>query len=77
MPEMDGLAATRAIRALPGRAGRIPIIAMTANAMVGDRERFLEAGHERLCPQTDRTTLSSRHDSPLAAGGTGGTETVR
>jgi PAS domain S-box-containing protein len=44
MPLMDGYTATRRIRNLKSEIRKVPIIAMTAHAMTGDRERCLEAG---------------------------------
>tara|TARA_R110002126_G_scaffold5452_13_gene28789 strand:- start:4772 stop:7396 length:2625 start_codon:yes stop_codon:yes gene_type:complete len=51
MPEMDGVTATRRIRAIGGAFKTLPIIALTANAMKGDRERFIDAGMNDYVPK--------------------------
>ena len=52
MPELDGLTTTMQIREREKPTGKhIPIIAMTANAMTGDKERCLEAGMDDYLPK--------------------------
>src|SRR5437867_1983564 len=79
MPEMGGLEATRRIREREQVSGEhIPIIAMTANAMKGDRERCLEAGMddyiskpidpEQLYRVVEKYRASAPPPAPAAAG---------
>jgi signal transduction histidine kinase len=60
MPQMDGYAATRAIRALDHPNAQVPIIALTASAMAGDRERCLQSGmNDHLSKPIDRRSLEA------------------
>ena len=74
MPVMDGLTATRRIRALPGVGpASPPIIAMTAHAMSGDRERSLEAGmNDHITKPIDPQVLSLKLRLWLGRGGAQG-----
>ena len=70
MPEMDGMEATASIRNLESSAEpprHTPIIAMTANAMKGDREQCLEAGMDGyISKPVKRRTLFAEIDRVLA-----------
>ena len=69
MPDLDGYEASRRIRALEGPASNTPIIALTAHAMGGDRERCLAAGMDGyLAKPFDPQKLSRLVDLALEGG---------
>jgi CheY-like chemotaxis protein/HPt (histidine-containing phosphotransfer) domain-containing protein len=71
MPVMDGLDATRAIRALGGQVAKIPIVMLTANAMEADRRRGLAAGaDDYLAKPVDRRALLDAVERLTALGTT-------
>lgn len=58
MPEMDGLTATRLLRDLPGPAGQVPVVAMTADTDEADRVRCQDAGmNDHVAKPVDRVLL--------------------
>lgn len=66
MPEMDGLEATRQIRLEEKDRKHTPIVALTANAMKGDRERCIKAGmDDYLSKPIDRVLLKEKLDQYL------------
>ncbi len=67
MPRMDGVQATRAVRALEPPACRVPIIAMTAHSMRGDRERCLDAGMDAYLSKPIDADVLMRTVERLAA----------
>ncbi|MDR6769494.1 response regulator [Azospirillum sp. BE72] len=81
MPEMDGLTATRLLRDLPGPAGRVPVVAMTADTEEADRVRCQDAGmNDHVAKPVDRALLletvekwlrASQRSEPSADGSAG------
>ena len=74
MPRMDGVEAARAIRALPGRAGQVPIIALTANADPEDAKTYLATGmhsvvEKPIKPERLLAAMSSALEEPPAEAG--------
>jgi two-component system, sensor histidine kinase and response regulator len=68
MPEMDGFAATAAIRRQEAGTGRrLPIVAFTANNLIGDRVRCLEAGMDGFVAKPVQVSLLLREMADVLA----------
>ncbi|HEX2942849.1 MAG TPA: ATP-binding protein [Rhodopila sp.] len=66
MPELDGLAATRAIRALPGEAGKVPVVGLSANAFRSDEDAGRAAGMNGFATKPiDRRRLATEISTAL------------
>jgi signal transduction histidine kinase/CheY-like chemotaxis protein/HPt (histidine-containing phosphotransfer) domain-containing protein len=70
MPEMDGLAATRSIRALPPPVGRLPIIGLTTNALRADEAACLSAGMDLFAAKPIRAEQLAGLIAQAVAGST-------
>jgi len=71
MPELDGVQATRQIRALPPPKSDIPIIALTAHAMAGAKEDYLAAGMDDYVSKPIRPEILLSKLEELSSGGWG------
>ncbi len=73
MPNMDGFQATHAIREGEGEGRRVPIVAVTANALAGDRERCLAAGMDDFLTKPIKATgLAAALERWVSHGGDAG-----
>ena len=67
MPRMDGVTATKKIRAMANNIGAVPILAMTANVLPDEVERFIAAGmNGHICKPVDRAELIAEVDRVTA-----------
>jgi len=69
MPEMDGLEATRQIRALPAPLGQIPIFGLTAHSAAAEHQACLDAGMNRVITKPVTITALAGPISELAVAG--------
>ncbi len=76
MPDMDGYQATAEIRKLESKEGHVPIIALTANAMAGDREKCLDAGMDDFLTKPIQPKLLTETLNKWAAAVTSKLETA-
>ena len=67
MPELDGYASTREIRAREGEGRHTPIVAMTASTLPGDTERCLAAGMDHYTASRSTRSSSTRCSSMRSA----------